>query len=115
MAQAVSQGEPMTNTQQATINLRAFYAIVKNLSDCDASMVAPQIDGLTKTSQHDQCYIATYKRIHSNIKSILALNDVQHFQAINMIVRSIFELLVDLKLLDAISDGPQKMLDGISV
>lgn len=73
-----------------------------------------EVRGVIRTiiapTERDKCFILTYWRTATHAASLSRLNSPQHFQAITMIARSLFELSVDLKLIDKISNGVEKMI-----
>ena len=56
-----------------------------------------------------------YYRAAGNVESLLKLDNATHFQSIAMITRSLFELAVDLYLIDKIAGAPLKMLFFVEV
>lgn len=99
----------MTDQEKAIEEASRFYHSLKSLHEFDTEEVSKHIDALINPSVEEQCYVATYKRTRANVGSLLELKGVEHFQAINMISRAIFELAIDIKLLGIIERGPEKM------
>jgi hypothetical protein len=52
--------------------------------------------------------VATYLRTLAHVGSLIRLNDPSHFQALSMIARAIFELAVDIRLIDRIEEAPDR-------
>jgi hypothetical protein len=71
--------------------------------------------GIIAPTEREKCIILIYWRTAANVMSLSKLNGHQHFQAITMIARSLFELSVDLKLLDKIQDSVEKMIAFVEV
>ena len=61
-------------------------------------------------SLREQCFIGTYYRTLGNIETLLVLNKSLHFQALTMLARALFELAVDVRLLEMIPNGWEKMV-----
>jgi len=73
------------------------------------------IRSLLLTSDRERCFIGTHHRFNGNVATLLELKQAKHFQAIAMLARGLFELAVDIRLIDAIPDGPRKMLEFADV
>lgn len=81
-------------------NAGMFYSMVRSLSNFDEREVKPIIETLLSTSDREICFVATYFRTLGNIETLLMLQNSKHFQAACMLARSLFELAVDMKLLE---------------
>ena len=92
-----------------------FYAMVESLHKFDQQEVKGVIRTLLSTSERERCFIATYYRASGNVASLLELKQPRHFQAIAMLARSLFELAIDIKLIDLIPDGPIKIREFTDV
>ena len=68
---------------------------------------------LVNLDQRGICFRLLYQRTRYDVSSLLKLGSPEHFQAINMIARSLFEIDVDLKLVGVISDAIDKMIGFI--
>jgi hypothetical protein len=89
--------------------------MVESLHKFDQQEVKGVIRTLLSTSERERCFIATYYRASGNVASLLELKEPKHFQAIAMLARSLFELAVDIKLIDLIPDGPIKIREFTDV
>jgi len=87
-----------------------YYSVVKSLREFDEHEVEGVIETLLSKTDREQCFIATYYRSVANVQTLLALHDVKHFQAIAMLSRALFELAVDIRLIDIVPAGPSKMV-----
>src|SRR5262249_39647885 len=87
-----------------------FYSVVKSLREFDKQEVEGVLETLLSTTEREKCFIATYYRSIANVNTILALEDVRHFQAIAMLGRGLFELAVDLRCLALVPGGADKMI-----
>jgi len=68
-----------------------------------------------KPSERDNCFLGTYYRTAGNIDSLLALDNGKHFQAAAMLSRSLYELAVDIYLIDKVPQGWMKMVFFVEV
>jgi hypothetical protein len=101
-----------SNTLQTT---ERFYTMVKSLDEFDKKEIRGVVDTLLSTSGRERCFIATYYRAGCNVASLLELKHSKHFQAIAMLARNLFELAVDVKLINVIPDGPTKIKEFTDV
>jgi hypothetical protein len=92
-----------------------YYASVKSIHDFDEMEVRPVMRTLINPDQRAICFRLHYQRTTYNVASLLKLGAPEHFQAINMIARSLFEIDVDLKLAGVIPDAIEKMIGFIDV
>jgi hypothetical protein len=107
----MAEPKPATSTPlEATANADRFYTVVKSLSVFDNVEVKGVIETLLSPTQEDICFVGTYYRARSNIESVLLLQHPKHFQAAAMLARGLFELAVDIRLLEAIPNGSIKMI-----
>ena len=85
--------------------------MLKSLNEFDKLEIGGVIQGLlgTKTDR-DNSFIGLYFRGKTNIESLLALKNAKDVQAISMVARGLFELAVDMALIDVIADAPSKIL-----
>jgi len=51
-------------------------------------------------TDRDDCFVGIYYRAKANVESLLSLKYLRDFQASIMLARSLFELAVDMKLID---------------
>jgi hypothetical protein len=100
---------------QAVDNTDRFYTQVKSVNKFDELEVKPVIDGLLSTKEEEICFIGTYHRARCHVDTALLLQNVRHFQAAAMIARSLFELAVDMRLLEIVPLGWMKMLAFVDV
>ena len=92
-----------------------FYTMVKSLSEFDKTEVRGVIQTLLSTSYRERCIIGTYHRVTANISSLLEFKQPRHFQAVAMLARGLFELSVDIRLIDLIPDGLTKIMEFTDV
>lgn len=106
---------PAAVTSETRQNTDRFYTMVKSLREFDKQEVKGVVDTLLSTSERERCFIATYYRATGNVTSLLEFKHAKHFQAIAMLTRNLFELSVDIKLIDLIPDGPAKIREFTDV
>lgn len=92
-----------------------FYSMVKSLSEFDKMEIRGVIQTLLSTSGRERCFIGTYYRVMGNIETLLEFKQPRHFQAIAMVARGVFELAVDIRLIDLISDIETKIREFANV
>ncbi len=86
-----------------------FYTVLKSLNEFDKQEVRGVIAGLFAKTDRENCYWGIYLRGRANVESLLSLKQVRDFQAIAMLTRSLFELSVDIKLIDVIPNAVEKI------
>ena len=108
------RSEGMTTDKQAQPSIAKMVerlnAVLGSVEQFNNIEILPLVKGLLSPTSKEDCYIATYYRAVANVRTLLTLTDTQHFQAISMIARSLFELAVDMRLLQCVSDGCEKSL-----
>ena len=67
------------------------------------------MSGLVAETERDRYFKGIYLRAKANVESLLSLRYEKDFQAIAMITRSLFELAVDIRLIDQIPDAIPKI------
>lgn len=87
-----------------------FFTVIKSLNEFDKAEVRGVIQTLIAPTQRDICFTGNYYRAVANVESILTLKNVRDFQAVAMLARNLFELAVDIKLINAVPDSVKKML-----
>jgi hypothetical protein len=95
--------DPLKATEQ-------FYTMVKSVREFDKTEVRGVIRTLLSKTDREECFIGTYYRSAANVETLLALKSAKHCQAISMLARALFELAVDIRLIDVLPDGPAKMI-----
>ena len=92
-----------------------FFSTLTSLNDFDQLEIRNVIRGLLTPTQREICFTANYYRAFACVETILALNRVKHIQEIASAARGLFEIAVDVALIDQIPQGPEKMLALIDV
>jgi|HubBroStandDraft_6_1064221.scaffolds.fasta_scaffold396197_2 hypothetical protein len=94
----------------AAENTDLFFTVLKSVNEFDNAEVKGVLDTLLSPTDRDNCFIGTYYRVIGNVGTLLKLDKSKDFQAILMLARALFELAVDLRLLETISNGWIKLL-----
>jgi hypothetical protein len=85
-----------------------FFTALKSLNEFDKMEIQGVVAGqLGKTDRENRVY-GLYLRARANVQSLLALKQAMDFQAIVMLARNLFELSVDVKLLDMVPNAVDK-------
>lgn len=92
----------------ATLGER-LYTVIKSLNEFDKKEVYGVVSGLVGQTDRDRCFRGIYLRAKWNVESLLSLRYHKDFQAIAMITRSLFELVIDTKLIKEIPDAVLKI------
>ncbi|MGB6687493.1 MAG: DUF5677 domain-containing protein [Terracidiphilus sp.] len=85
-----------------------FFTVLKSLNDFDKMEVQGVVAGQLAKSDHENSVYGLYLRARANVQSLLALKQAMDFQAIVMLARNLFELSVDVKLLDLVPKAVDK-------
>jgi Family of unknown function (DUF5677) len=91
-------------------NVERLYGVVSSIREFDKLELAGIISGILSPTPRETCFLGMYYRTAGNVDSLLRLDGVKHFQAAAMLTRSLFELAVDIKLVDKIPQGWAKMV-----
>lgn len=87
-----------------------MFASLTSLLQFDEQEVRGIVRSIITPTEREKCFMLVYWRGAAHAMSLSKLNGHQHFQAITMIARSLFELSVDLRLIDKIPNGVEKMI-----
>lgn len=85
-----------------------FFTVLKSLNEFDKMEVQGVAAGQLAKSGHEDRVYGLYLRARANVQSLLALKQAMDFQAIVMLARNLFELSVDVKLLDLVPSAVEK-------
>lgn len=87
-----------------------FYHVLIDLEAFNQRFVVGVPERIKRPQKRERCFLITYYRSVLNINSIIVLNNAVHFQAIAMLARNLFELAVEIRLIDLIPNGVHKMV-----
>jgi len=86
-----------------------WFAILQSLANFDEGEVKGVVNGLISPTIPEECLVSIYYRVAANVRSLLELKTPNHFQAIGMLARSVFELAVDMAIFSQVQSAPLKM------
>ena len=86
-----------------------LFTVVKSLNQFDQQKIRGVVGGLLSKTDRDQCFVGIYYRAKANVESMLSLKYVKDVQASLMLARSLFELAIDMELIDVIQDAVKKI------
>lgn len=92
-----------------------LHASLTSMMQFDEIEVRGVIEAIINPSDRECCFVLIYHRAAANVASLSKLKGQQHFQAITMLARNLFELTVDIKLIDKITDSVPKMIAYVEV
>lgn len=88
--------------------IEAFYEGTRALTDLSKQIMIPQLTALIQPSRKEEIIKGLYYRIYAWMYSLVSLKEIINFQAAASVTRSIFELLLDIKLM--IEDKPKNSI-----
>ena len=92
-----------------------FFAVLKSIAKFDELEVSGVIRSQLSPTEREKCFIAIYLRSSANIATLLELKHQKHFQGINMLARTLFELAVDIRLINVIPQSCESMIAYVDV
>ena len=92
-----------------------FFWILKSLNQFNTAEVKGVVDSLISPTDHENCFVGTYYRAIGNVETLISIQNSKGFQAIAMLSRALFELAVDIRLLNLVEHGSMKMLVFVEV
>ena len=87
-----------------------LHGVLISLHQFDELEVRGVVRGLLSPTPRDICFTGLYYRTTASAATLQLLKEAQHFQAISNAARTMFELSVDIRLLDVVPDAVEKML-----
>jgi hypothetical protein len=95
---------------EAEENASRFYHLVKSYNNFDKMEILGVIQSLLSTTDEENCFVGTYYRARGNVETLLEIKHAKHFQAAAMLARGMFELAVDIKMLETTPNAWIKMV-----
>ncbi len=89
--------------------IEAFYEGTRAATELAKQVMIPQLKALINPSRKEEIIKGLYFSMYAWMLTLVSLNDTVHFQGAASATRSIFELLLDIKLL--IEDKPINSID----
>jgi hypothetical protein len=86
-----------------------FHRAICILEQFDCVEMRGIVKGTLAPDDREKCITAMYYRAALNVSSLVTLNDPRHFQTISQAARTLFELSVDVRLVDVVPDAPAKI------
>ena len=91
-------------------NAGLFYHLIKSYNNLDNLEIRDVVRSQLSLTQEEQCFVATYYRARGNVETLLVITDAKHFQAAAMLARALFELAVDIRMLELVPNASIRML-----
>lgn len=85
-----------------------FHGQIISLAQFDSIEIRPHLETKGELSSREFAITSSYLRTLAHARTLATFNNPAHFQTIAMIARAMFELAVDIRLLDAVQDGPER-------
>jgi len=98
----------MTDPRAALELVERFHGTLMLLQKFDLENVRSHVETRQDHPPREFAVVATYLRTLAHVGSLIRLNDPSHFQAVSMIARAVFELAVDIRLIDQIDEAPDR-------
>lgn len=85
--------------------VEAFLDGTRHCAKFAEEMIIPPLRGQLNLRVREQAVTGTYYRMYAWMKTLAVLNDAVHYQAVASAARTLFELLLDLKILTEDTTG----------
>ncbi|SEB98524.1 DUF5677 domain-containing protein [Terriglobus roseus] len=92
-----------------------YLSMLSSLHTLDQQEISPVLGGILKKTVGEECRHLIHVRANSYVQSLLALRNIVHFQTIASSARSLFELAVDLELMDLKQGAEHQMFHYMEV
>lgn len=89
-------------------SVERFHGAVVLLERFDRENIRGRVETKDDHPPREFAIVATYLRTLAHIRTLIELKSATYFQAIAMIARGVFELAVDIHLIDRIPDAPER-------
>lgn len=83
-----------------------FHGAAILLERFDRENVRPRVETKASHPPREFAVVTSYLRTLAHIRTLIEFTNASHFQAAAMSARAIFELAVEIRLIDKIEDGP---------
>lgn len=98
----------MPNVNDAIEMVGRFHGALISLQQFDLENIRGRVETNQDHLPREFAIVATYLRTLAHVGSLIRLTDPSHFQALSMIARGIFELAIDIRLIDRIDDAADR-------
>jgi Family of unknown function (DUF5677) len=93
-----TMNEPISDLPLKTI-IDAYFDGTKHMQEFSHDVMIPQLKTLLKPSAQEIALRDIYFKMYLLLRSALTMNRLDHFQSVAALTRSLFELLLDMKIL----------------
>lgn len=97
-----------SNLNDAMEMVARFHGAVILLEKFDRENIRERVETKENHPPREFAIVATYLRTLAHVRTLIELKSSAHFQAASMIARAIFELAVDIRLIDRIDEAPER-------
>lgn len=98
----------MVDVNAALEMVGRFHGVLILLQKFDLENIRGRVETEADHPPREFAIMATYLRTLAHVGSLIRLDNPSHFQAVSMVARGIFELAVDIRLIDRIDDAPAR-------
>lgn len=88
--------------------LESFYAALRNLNDLELRSFRNVIKSVFSPTLRESYLTVNYHRAAFNVEMLLATKDTKQFQAVALLARAVFELAVEIKLINLDKEAAKK-------
>jgi hypothetical protein len=99
-----TMNEPVSDLPLKTI-IDAYFDGAKHMHDFGREVMIPQLKVLFRPTDQESALRDIYLKMHLFLGSAITMNRLDHFQSVAALTRSLFELLLDMKILAADKTG----------
>jgi hypothetical protein len=104
----MSQPEDLTNKSEAlplSSIVEAYFQGTQSIQNFVVNVMLPVLRGQLGRTAREDAIVGTYYRIVGWLNALAELDSISHYQAVASGARSLFELLLDIKLIQSDSTG----------
>jgi len=87
-----------------------FFTMLKNLDAFNEKEVRGIAFAQLSPTVREQCFLGNYLRAIANVKTMLKLDNIADAQAVASLARSIFEMAIEVELIDRVPNSAEKIL-----
>ena len=101
----------MALSPESSADISQFFASIKSLNELDRLEVRNLVNGglIGAPSNRENYFLLNYNRAVLSIELLLTLTDYKHFQTVANISRSMFEIAVEMWMMQRDNDSPEKI------
>jgi hypothetical protein len=99
-----TQNEPVSDLPLKTI-IDAYFDGAKHMHDFSHDVMIPQLKALLRVTAQEVALRDIYFKMYLFLGSAITMNRLDHFQSVAALTRSLFESLLDMKILAADKTG----------